>query len=164
MDTTYGLTDENIAVIVSLIATYLFIIAIVGLVLYVFQSLAFHRLAKNKNIELAWLAWVPIAQNYIFGKILDDKVPFGSKIIPYAPIILMVAPIAASLIAMIPYIGWIFPIASYVYYCLALYRLYKLYKPESAVLFLVFSVIFPIVVPFFIFAIRNKEATEYLQA
>ena len=96
------------------------------------------------------------------GKIINEKVAFGSWVIPYAHVFLPLLPFASGLLSMIPFIGWLFPMAYAVYYYGALYRLYRMYKPENAVLFLVLSIIFAITQPFFLFSMRNNQEEEYL--
>lgn len=163
MDYSYSAADEGaLALVLSFLAAYLVIVLIVGIVCYVFTALSLYQMAKNRNIDNAWLAWIPIANAFIMGKIINEKVAFGSWTIPYAHIFLPLFPFASGLLAMIPFIGWLFPIAYTVYYFGALYRLYRMYKPENAVLFLVLSIIFAITIPFFLFSMRNNQEDEYL--
>ena len=163
---TYGTSaagDSAVTALLAFLAAYLVIIIIYAVVAYIFTSLGLYTMAKNKNIDNAWLAWIPIANNYLLGKIMNDRFAIGSKIIPNAAIVLLIVPIAGILLSMIPMIGWIFTIVAAVLIYIALYRLYKLYDPKHAVLFLVLSIIFAVTQPFFIFAIRNKEPHEYLE-
>ena len=155
--------DTALAVVFSILASFLIFFLIVGVILYVFDALAFYTMAKNKGINNPWLAWIPIANSYIMGKIIDEKVAFGGTSIPYAHIFLPLGPFVAAILAAIPFIGFLFPIAFGVYFCAALYRVYKLYKSESAVLFLVLSIIFSFLPPFFCFAIRKNTPVEYLE-
>lgn len=160
---TYTSGDATVyAVLLSILASFLVIIIIGGLILYIFDSIATYTMAKNKGISNPWLAWIPIANSYLMGKIIDEKVAFGSKVIPYAHIFLPLGPFVAGALSFIPFIGFLFPLAMAVYYYAALYRQYKLYKPDNAVLFLVLSIIFSFLPPFFLFAIRKKTPEEYL--
>ena len=63
----------------------------------------------------------------------------------------------------IPFIGFLCPIAYAVYYYAALYRLFKLYNADKAVLFLVLSIIFTFLGPIFLFTMRNNQPVEYLE-
>lgn len=164
MDTTYlSLNEDTMAIIASILLANLFVIAIVGLIAYVFSSIAFYSMAKKKDLDRPWLAWIPLGNYFIFGKIIDEKVPFGSKITPYAHIILPLACVITPMLGYVPYIGFLFPIAFTVYNYFALYRLYRLYNPDRAVLFLVLSIIFPIIDSIFLFSMRNNEPVEYLR-
>ncbi|MGL4283041.1 hypothetical protein [Eubacterium aggregans] len=150
------------AALFGLIMSFAVVFIVIGIVLYVFTALALYTMAKNKGIEYAWLAWIPVANGYVMGEVMDDKVAIGSSVIPYAKWILLLGSIVTGLLAMIPYIVWIFSILYLVYYYCAIYRLYKLYKPDNAVLYLVLSIIFGITMPFFIFSMRNNTPQEYL--
>ena len=154
----YSSTDAGVAaIILSFLAAYFVIILVIGIVCYVFNSLSLYQMAKNRGIDSPWLAWIPIAKTYLMGKIINEKVAF-----PYAHVFLPLLPFASGLLSMIPFIGWLFPIAYAVYYYGALYRLYRMYKPENAVLFQVLSIIFAITQPFFLFSMRNNQEEEYL--
>ena len=39
------------------------------LILYILQSIALYKLAEKNNIANAWLAWIPIANMYLLGKL-----------------------------------------------------------------------------------------------
>lgn len=163
MEDYYSIPDDTIiGMIASFFLAYFLIALIIAIVCYVFTSLALYQMAKNRNIENPWLAWIPIANMYLMGKLLYEKVAFGSSIIPMAHVILPLLPIVCGILAFIPYIGWLFPIVNAVYYCAALYRLFRLYKPDNAVLYLVLSIIFPVLQPFFLFSMRRYQDQEYL--
>ena len=51
---------------------------------------------------------------------------------------------------------WIIGILQIVFTYIALYKMYKLFNPNSAVAFLVVSILFNITQPFFIFSLRNR--------
>ena len=53
-------------------AAVFFFAAAIGTVLYVFEAIGLYRLAKKRGIPLYGLAWVPIFNTYILGKIADD--------------------------------------------------------------------------------------------
>lgn len=48
-------------------------------------------------------------------------------------------------------------IAWYVFYYISLYKIYKSCMPDYSVMFIILSVIFSVTVPFFLFAMRNKN-------
>ena len=47
------------------------IILLIGLVFYIFQSIALHKMAKLRNIPHSWLAWIPYGNVWIIGSISD---------------------------------------------------------------------------------------------
>ncbi len=48
------------------------IMLVMFILAYVFESLAFYRFMQNRNLDNAFLAWIPIVRHYTFGKIYDD--------------------------------------------------------------------------------------------
>lgn len=52
----------------------IFFIAILlySLVSYCLKSFGMYKMAKNRNFDNAYLAWLPFARFYLFGKISDD--------------------------------------------------------------------------------------------
>ena len=54
-----------------LIALFYLLIIAYGVTSYVIQSLALYRMAKNRNIKYPGLAWVPVANSWIIGSVVD---------------------------------------------------------------------------------------------
>lgn len=159
----YAFDDGTTAAIIfGIISTFLLVFIVLGLVYYIFSSLGYYTMAKNKGVDNAWLAWIPIGRNYIMGRLVNNVVPMGSIMLPNAQIFLMIMPVASAVLAAVPVLGVILSLVTAVYFYLALYRLYKLYNADKAVLFIVLSIIFAITIPFFIFSMRNREPVEYL--
>ncbi len=46
--------------------------AILGVVFYVFNALAYYAIAKNRGYNKPWLAWIPFADDYLMGAVADD--------------------------------------------------------------------------------------------
>lgn len=141
---------------------------IIGIVCYVFTAIGLFTMAKNRKLDHAWLAWIPIANRYLMGELINDDVSISSLHIPYAKIFLPLTPFALALImsilGWIPEIGLVFTIlislALSFYQCTALFWLFSIYSKTHRVLFLVLSIIFPFMGPIFIFVIRNKEGYD----
>ncbi|WKY47353.1 DUF4190 domain-containing protein [Eubacteriaceae bacterium ES3] len=163
---------EFLPVFLSILSVIIVISLIIGIITYVFNSIGLYTMAKNRQIDHAWLAWIPIASNYIFGDLINDEVTLGSLHIPYAKIFLTLSSFAlafvSTILGLIPYLGAILSIllsiAFAVYYFTALYWLYNIYAKKHAVLLLVLSIIFPFLGPIFIFAIRNHPAHDERQS
>ena len=159
-----------LAAIFAALGIVLVFLAIIGIVLYIFDSIGRYTMAKNKGLNSPWMAWIPYFRDYLLGDIIGDKVAFGTFIIPYAKMILVVGPIVISVLSAATYsdnsaVGVLFTlcaIAFAVYQYGAFYRLYKLYRPDSAVVFLVLSIFFGFLIPIFTFIIRKDEPQEYL--
>jgi hypothetical protein len=130
------------------------LMAIVGITAYVLFSFGLMTLAKNKGIENAWLAWIPIGNLYILGKIVE-RVSIGSWEIPRLDIVLPIAG-AVMWLGVIPVIGWLISIALLVLAGFVLHKLFSKYRPEQAVLYTVLSIALGLVW-IFVFIIRNDQ-------
>ena len=146
-----------IAIIFTLIA--LLVVA----VLYVIFSLALYKMAQNAKLENPWLAWIPIADVYIIAKLIKS-LKIGTYLIPNLEVVLPVASAIALVLPYIPILKFFSPIislANFVLILFALNKLYKMYKPENAVLYTVLS-IFGVTIPFFFQSIKNNVPVEVI--
>jgi hypothetical protein len=71
-------------------AIFSIIFFLVAVAFYIFLSLALYKLAQRRGIEMAWLAWIPIAQMYIVG-LMVKKVNVSTFEIPKLEIVLPVS-------------------------------------------------------------------------
>lgn len=153
-----GLYDTGLLAFLAIFGAFLFVFVILAIVMYILLSLGLYKLAQNAGIENPWLAWIPIANLYILGKLVKT-VSLGSFEIPSLEIVLPVASIATVVLANIPVIGWLFNIAYLVLLVLVLYRLFSIYRPEQATLWTVLSIVLSFIgMPaIFIFIMRNDR-------
>lgn len=66
-----GIDEGVIAGVISMIAIYTAIIAIISLALYILRALGVYKMAKTAGISSPWVAFVPIANSYTFGKLAE---------------------------------------------------------------------------------------------
>ena len=155
---------ESILMIVAIMAV-IGVVLLFALAGYLFSAIGMYQMAKKKNLEHPWFAWVPFTRSYLLGELVNEKVKFGSLIIPYANWVLLGISIAGGMLISIPYLGVVISLAIILYSYACHYRLYKLYKPESATVYLIFSVIFfwvPLLSDIFVFTLRKQDPVEYL--
>jgi hypothetical protein len=151
-------------VIMSVLGIILAISLVVGIICYVFNSLGLYTMAKNRNLDNPWLAWIPFASSYLMGELINDDVSIGTWHIPYAKLFLPLMGLALSIVMMvlgfIPYLGAfvsiLLSLALSFYYYAAQFWLYSIYDKDHRVLYLVLSIIFPFLGPIFIFIVRNR--------
>ncbi|WP_041669136.1 DUF4190 domain-containing protein [Acetobacterium woodii] len=154
--------------IISILGILLAIAAVIGIVCYVFNSIGLYTMAKNRNIDHPWLAWIPIANSYLMGELINDDVSIGSWHIPYAKLFLPLMGLALTLVmsvlGLIPYfgafLGILLSLALGFYYYTALFWLFSIYDQNHRVLYLVLSIVFAFMGPIFIFVIRNRDAYD----
>ena len=131
-----------------------FILLAVMIVFYVLKSLGVMAMAANKGIENAWLAWIPIADLYILGSIVEEMDLFGNRLTNlgmWLPVIM----VGGIILEMIPIIGMLVGLAILVFFLLFSYQLFSMYSPSQAVLFTVLSILG--LWPIFVFIIRNNQ-------
>ncbi|MDD4296049.1 MAG: hypothetical protein PHC69_03725 [Ruminiclostridium sp.] len=132
-----------------------FIFILIAIAFYIFFSLALFKLAQRRGIEMAWLAWIPIAQMYIVG-LMVKKVNISSFEIPKLEIVLPAAMLGAWILGMIPFIGIIFTLAFYALILIVLYNLYNQYVPEKAMTYTLLSILV-VTIPFLLYGFRDKD-------
>ena len=133
-------------------------------VFYVFESLGLYTLAKRRGIPTPGWAWVPIGNLWIMGKLADqyDEMVKG-KSMKFSQILLAGSGNCWGKLHCVPFaifLAFLIPIAAIVllvFYYLALYRIYQSCSPDNAVVFIVLSIIFPVIMPFVLFALRNRD-------
>ncbi len=128
---------------------------IIGIVAYVLFALGLMKLAQNKGIENAWLAWIPIANFYLLGRIVET-VNIGTWEIPRLEIVLPISVAAVMLLGGVRVLGFLLLIAFAVLMGFVLHRLFSKYRPDQAVLYTVLSIVLGLVWVF-IFIIRNDK-------
>ena len=168
------------------LAFYLFLLAM-GIVFYILQSLGVYTIAKRRGIRKPWLAWIPLGDVWIIGSISDQyqyvklgKITNRRKVLLTLYILELVAValifgsvlgtmvnaalanggaavlgIGGMLLGYIVLIGLVIALAVMLY--IALYDIFRSCNPDSSVIFLILSIIFPVTLPFFLFCNRKKD-------
>lgn len=147
----------NINSILSLLSNTLVTAALTIIILWLIRSIGIYTMARKRNDELAFLAFVPYFCFYTMGKIIKETNLYGIKInraefILPALIISMsfpfAAPISITLFVLV--------------YNAILYRIYQEQCPNFSIILVILSVILPFVVPFILFFIRNGSSKNRL--
>ena len=133
----------------------LIFVAIIGIVFYVIYSYALYKMAVKQGLENSWLAFIPIAQSYVIGKLIKTLKVFDFEI-PRIEIVLPVAALVVLVFSQVDFLGGVLSLANFILMLFALNKLYKLYKPENATLYTVLS-IFGFPVPFIFLSIKDLD-------
>ena len=134
-----------------------FILLIVGIILYVIMALGMYAMASKLRIENPWLAWIPVANIYLMGKIAGDQITLFKKDIPKLGLVLVIGAIAIGIISAIPVIGQLACIAYAVLSFATMYKIYRIFAEKNAVLYLVLSIIINVTAPFLILVASKNE-------
>ena len=59
-----------IGAVVAVIAIILLFVLAIGIIWYLLRSAALYRIAKNRCMESAWMAWIPFFRTYLMGEIV----------------------------------------------------------------------------------------------
>jgi uncharacterized membrane protein len=140
-----------IAASIGLIIVFL----IIAIVFYVLAALGLYKLAQNEGIENPWLAWVPFGNLYIVGRLVKTVKLFNYDI-PSLELVLPIGAIAVAILGGIPLLGTLLSIAFMIVLYVTLYNLYKKYRPQSATLWIILSIVLGLF-PIFIFIMRNDR-------
>ncbi len=136
------------------------IFGIIGLVNYILMSLGLMTMAKNQSIDNAWLAWIPIANMWVMGKVIRT-IDLGEKKFEQAELILVIAYAISIVVSAIPVIGQLYTIALLVLSVLVFFKIYKMYAPGSEVLYTILSFVFAIIAPgILFFKIKDNTPVE----
>ncbi|WP_341875882.1 hypothetical protein [Defluviitalea saccharophila] len=137
-------------------AGVIFILLVIGLIFYILKSIGLFGMAKKAGIQNAWLAWIPVGDQYITGKLVG-KINLFNNEINNLEIILPIVNIITFALARKSFLGGLITTAFAVLNFVVLYYLYKKYKGDKAVGMLILSIIIPVMAPIFLFTLRNAE-------
>lgn len=85
---------------------YLILIAYI-IVNYVIRALGLYRIAKSSGAANAWLAWIPLADLYLLGKVTGD-IQLGGRTLKNTALWLLLVPLIGGAVAVCFYFGFIF--------------------------------------------------------
>ena len=171
--------DRSFAMIILGYMAFMFLS---GLVLWILRSRSLHKIGGRRGIRHAWLAWIPVGTEWVLGSVADQyqhlvrgRVTSRRKIILVLALVSFAMYIAAMAIGLLtifavipeqviltvgmllPLLGWIAAVAAVVFHHICSYSLYRSCDPQTAVVFLVLGIIFPVCEPFFYLSCRNKD-------
>ncbi|NLX76623.1 MAG: hypothetical protein GXZ01_04515 [Clostridiaceae bacterium] len=131
---------------------------IIGIAFYIFFSFTLFKLAQARNEEMPWLAWIPVAQMYLLGKMVKS-VKISTFEIPMLEIVLPASMVVYFVLGGVSVLGTIISLAYYALSLLTLYTLYKQYLPDKAVAYTIIS-IFAVTIPFLLLKLSKMSPVE----
>ena len=180
-----GMDEEVLATVMAILLGVLGVVLLFSLIFWVISSLSLHAIAKRRGIRKAWLAWVPIGNEWILGSIADQyqhliqaKITARRKILLWLNVGYVALIVANSLVQVMTELAahtdeqlliWglastaislarlAVSITTLVFYHMSNYDLYRSCNPKNAVTFLVLGIIFPVAQPFFYLSCRKKD-------
>lgn len=168
-----------VALIYGVIMLFAFVYSITT---YVLHSLGLYTIARRRRISNPWLAWIPLGNLWILGSISDQyqhmakrkitgrrKIMLGLSIAAFAIYFVWLcgtvigaltgiggmATVLLALLGLLVFFGIAIALTVYQYMCY--YDLYRSCDPGNSALFLILSILFSGIMPFFVFACRKKD-------
>lgn len=131
--------------------------SLVGIALYFMMAWALYQMALKESLEYPWIAFIPVANFYILGKLVKD-VSIGTFNVPSIEYVLPAGLLLSSL--PIPGLRFIIAIAFAVLLFFVLSKLYKMYSMGNETLYAILSIVLPFLFPVFLFLIKDKTPTQ----
>ena len=180
-----GMDEEVLATVMAILLGVLCVVLVFSLIFWIISALSLHAIARRRGIRNAWLAWVPIGNEWILGSIADQyqhliqaKITARRKILLWLNVGYVALIVANSLVQVMTELAahteeqlliWglastaislarlAVSITALVFCHMSNYDLYRSCNPKNAVTFLVLGIIFPITQPFFYLSCRKKD-------
>jgi hypothetical protein len=180
-----GADEEMMMSVLLILLGVLAVALLVSVIFWIISSLSLQAIARRRGIRNAWLAWVPIGNQWILGSIADQyqhliqgKITSRRKILLWLGLANFVVSVIGgilsgvigataqteeqmmvfSVVNLVSSLGGMaLGITVLVFYHMSNYDLYRSCNPKNAVTFLVLGIIFPITQPFFYLSCRKKD-------
>ena len=180
-----GADEEMMMSVLLILLGVLAVALLVSVIFWIISSLSLQSIARRRGIRNAWLAWVPIGNQWILGSIADQyqhliqgKITSRRKILLWLGLANFVVSVIGgilsgvigataqteeqmmvfSVVNLVSSLGGMaLGITVLVFYHMSNYDLYRSCNPKNAVTFLVLGIIFPVAQPFFYLSCRKKD-------
>ena len=180
-----GMDEEVLARVMAILLGVVGVVLVFSLIFWIISALSLQSIARRRGIRNAWLAWVPIGNEWILGSIADQyqhliqaKITARRKVLVWLNVGYAMLIIANGLVqglteaaahtdeqlliwglasTAISLARLAVSITALVFCHMSNYDLYRSCNPKNAVTFLVLGIIFPITQPFFYLSCRKKD-------
>ena len=145
------MVDESI---IAIILIFGWVALLIGLISYIVTAYSYMVMAKNSGIENSWLAWIPLANIWIIGELVSERLNNKGGLIY---LLVTIANIIIS--SFIPIIGILSGIAFLVFTIYISYLVFKKFS-NNPILHTILSFIIPLYFVIVLFVIRNNRPAE----
>ena len=180
-----GVDEEILTTVMAILMGVVGVVLLFSLIFWIISALSLQAIAKRRGIRNAWLAWVPIGNQWILGSIADQyqhliqgKITSRRKILLWLGVANFVVSVIGgilsgvigataqteeqmmvfSVVNLVSSLGGMaLGITVLVFYHMSNYDLYRSCNPKNAVTFLVLGIIFSVAQPFFYLSCRKKD-------
>ena len=139
------------------------VVALIALAVYLLMAIPLFVMARNANIDLPWLAFIPFGNYYIACKLSTREFNLFDKIILperyYAALIILAASVCGGAISAVPIIGSLLSLAVMIcvriLYWKIMLDVYDTYRDGDYNVLAIISAIFPIVFAIVLWTIKD---------
>lgn len=139
---------EGLEFLLEFFVGLLLICAIIGIAAYIVNALFLRGVAKDSGVGNTWMAWVPIANIFLFSNIVsrisrDDsyRLKYLGSFAAYILLPTVGAVAESGILLALTYVAMI---VFLVFHFMGLYQIYKKYLPDTALLLIILSLFTPI--------------------
>ena len=192
---SYAMSYELGRILGGAVNIFQIVAGLLGLVGYVFGSIALYDMAKRRCIPTPWMAWVPILRTWSFGSFSDQYRYVTKNQVRSKRKVLLVLQIITRLLGAVTWVKFVqvfqnllqasfhgtesqivaavvggllglsglllaltvAGILRKVFHYMAAYDVYTSAEPRYGVIFLVVSIFFSFLEPYFLFYLRKKD-------
>lgn len=151
------MNPQNYVTSVAILSTLGIIFQVIfSIIFYLIFAYSLYLMAKKRNMEIPWLAWIPVANMYLVGKMVGDVKIFSLNLNNME----IILPLAFALfvgLAYVPLVGFILSAMGLLVLVVAFHKLYEKLDRENAFIFTILTAILPVIAtPIIMFVNRNK--------
>ena len=152
-------SDGGITSMLDTLIPLTVLILFMFLLLYLLHAVGLYKMGKTVGAERSWLAFVPVANLYVMGKIVKE-VSIAGITLTKLEFVLPAVTVTGIVLSQLPAIGFLAGAAAGVFYYIVLYNLYKNFRPASAAPFIIVSILLGFMTSIFVFIMRNDIPVE----
>lgn len=151
------MNPQNYVTSVAILSTLGVIFQVIfSIIFYLIFAYSLYMMAKKRNMEIPWLAWIPIANMYLVGKMVGDVKIFSLNLNNME----IILPLAFALfvgLAYVPLVGFILSAMGLLVLVVAFHKLYETFDRENAFILTILTAILPVIAtPIIMFVNRDK--------
>ncbi len=151
------MNTQNYVTSLAILSTLGIIFQVIfNLIFYLIFAYSLYVMAKKRSLEIPWLAWIPIANMYLVGKMVGDIKIFSLNLNNMEIILPLAFALWAGL-AYVPLVGFVLSAIGLLVIVIAFHKLYETFDKENAFILTILTAILPVIAtPIIMFIHRDK--------
>lgn len=166
--TNYSTDYTVFGAIIAFLLAIMAVLVIYSLISYLLIAVGLYRIAQRKGMKNAWMAWVPWVQTYLYAETIGKTIRIGRTEIPNFPVFYVLIIYGGSFLSYvlntIPILGALLSLilipALLIARIYVVFRFFKQFLGNNAVLYTVLAVLVPFAHPILVLVLREKPFAE----